>query len=172
MLDDVLSALDRPTAAAIFSRLFSPTGLLKKFNTTVILATHSGMYLFPGMAFCSLTSDTVEYFNDADQLIVVDNNGSVTVETDREGLNKKMLQTLMSETKEHTDSESDEKKVVEEDKDVPFIRKSGDTTLYTYYLKSMRKRTLAAFLVMIGLVAVLESFPGMALLSKFVNVNG
>lgn len=42
VLDDVLSALDRPTAEAIFSRLFGPNGLLKKSNTTIILATHSG----------------------------------------------------------------------------------------------------------------------------------
>ena len=97
---------------------------------------------------------------------MVDNNGSVAVETDREGLNKKMLKTLMSEDKEHTESDSDEAKVVEKEKDVPFIRKSGDTSLYTYYLKSMRKRTLAAFFVMVAILAVLESFPGTPFLSN------
>lgn len=43
LLDDVLSGLDVEMAQAISARLFGPTGLLRKLNTTVVFATHSGM---------------------------------------------------------------------------------------------------------------------------------
>lgn len=40
LLDDVLSALDRKTKAAIMERLFGVDGLLRRISSTVVLVTH------------------------------------------------------------------------------------------------------------------------------------
>lgn len=42
LLDDVTSAVDRPTCAEIATRLLGPTGLLKALGATVIMTTHTG----------------------------------------------------------------------------------------------------------------------------------
>ena len=42
IFDDVFSGLDNITEQLVFSRVFGRNGLLKKANTAVILATHSG----------------------------------------------------------------------------------------------------------------------------------
>lgn len=44
MFDDVFSGLDTVTENLVFSRVFGQTGLLRKTNTSIILATHGGMY--------------------------------------------------------------------------------------------------------------------------------
>jgi ABC-type uncharacterized transport system ATPase subunit len=43
LLDDVLSGLDVEMTQTISSRLFGPTGLLRKLATTVVFATHTSM---------------------------------------------------------------------------------------------------------------------------------
>jgi ATP-binding cassette subfamily C (CFTR/MRP) protein 1 len=45
ILDDVLAGLDRATERHILDAVFAPDGLLKKLNSTVILATSSGTTL-------------------------------------------------------------------------------------------------------------------------------
>lgn len=45
LLDDVFSGLDVKTQGLLFSRLMSPSGLLKQQRTTVLLVTHTGMLL-------------------------------------------------------------------------------------------------------------------------------
>ena len=42
LLDGVLSALDRQSAAAILKQLVGEGGLLRTLGTTVIMTTHSG----------------------------------------------------------------------------------------------------------------------------------
>lgn len=42
ILDDVLTGLDRSTERHVLDAVFGPDGLLKMFNSTVILATNSG----------------------------------------------------------------------------------------------------------------------------------
>lgn len=42
--DDILSALDGETAAAVFRDIFSPAGILKRQGRTAVVATHAGKY--------------------------------------------------------------------------------------------------------------------------------
>jgi ATP-binding cassette subfamily C (CFTR/MRP) protein 1 len=42
VFDDVLSGLDNGTEDQVFENVFGPTGLLRRENTTVVLATHAG----------------------------------------------------------------------------------------------------------------------------------
>lgn len=42
LFDDIFAGLDSRTSNRIFANLFSPSGLLKQWGTTVLLATQSG----------------------------------------------------------------------------------------------------------------------------------
>ena len=42
ILDDVLTGLDRSTERHVLDAVFGPDGLIRMFNSTVILATNSG----------------------------------------------------------------------------------------------------------------------------------
>lgn len=42
VFDDVLSGLDNTTAQRVFEKVFSSNGLLRQWNTTIVLATQSG----------------------------------------------------------------------------------------------------------------------------------
>jgi hypothetical protein len=44
MFDDVFSGLDTKTEEIVFNRLFAPQGLLRRWGTTIIVATHAGSY--------------------------------------------------------------------------------------------------------------------------------
>lgn len=53
VFDDVFSGLDKVTEQAVFTRVFSRTGLLRQTGTTIILATHSGTMCMRGnKAYC------------------------------------------------------------------------------------------------------------------------
>jgi ABC-type lipoprotein export system ATPase subunit len=84
LLDDALSALDSTTARVCFSRLMGPEGLWRKGDTAVVMVTHAGrlsspaLLLFP-LADQKLAHVAVEFLPHADQVIVVRNDGSVTV---------------------------------------------------------------------------------------------
>lgn len=69
VLDDILSALDQRTARAVFTRLFAPDGLLKQQRRTVILATHS-----------------VEWLDEADQVVSVQSSGDVLTYESKEDI--------------------------------------------------------------------------------------
>lgn len=60
ILDDVLTGLDRATERHIIDAVFGPSGLLNKLNSTVILATNSGitpiLTLIYGILTCESTS--------------------------------------------------------------------------------------------------------------------
>lgn len=46
-IDDVLSGLDWATQRHVWTRVFGPSGLLRKNNATVILATHTCKWAIP-----------------------------------------------------------------------------------------------------------------------------
>lgn len=61
IMDDVLSGLDSTTEESVFASVFSPRGLLKKHNITVILATNA-----------------VHRLPDSDHIIVLDQGGTIS----------------------------------------------------------------------------------------------
>ena len=61
--DDILSQLDGPTQRHIVAHLFGPKGLLRESGVTVLLATHA-----------------ISYLHVADNIIVLDANGSILEE--------------------------------------------------------------------------------------------
>lgn len=57
ILDDIFSALDRPTASKIFFNLFGRDGILRQLQTTVILATHSSLSNIPNPRYATQHTD-------------------------------------------------------------------------------------------------------------------
>jgi ABC-type bacteriocin/lantibiotic exporter with double-glycine peptidase domain len=47
LLDDSLAGLDNLSEQHIVGRLLGPVGLLRQLGTTVVLATQTGMYMYP-----------------------------------------------------------------------------------------------------------------------------
>ena len=45
LLDDIFGGLDKRTAEDIHSRLFGPKGMLRNSSSTIVFATHSGIFL-------------------------------------------------------------------------------------------------------------------------------
>jgi len=45
ILDDILSALDKKTERVVIEKLFGTRGLFRRISATVIMVTHSSMYL-------------------------------------------------------------------------------------------------------------------------------
>ncbi|TQS33505.1 hypothetical protein Golomagni_06148, partial [Golovinomyces magnicellulatus] len=154
LLDDVLSALDKSTAGAIFSRLFERRGLLKAtLKTTVILATHS-----------------IEYLGFADSVWVFDTSRSVTTEAPEAAIRHAKDQNVALHTSTDTiDDASDVHEVQEKEKesyvkseveDVDEMEaetsRGSDFTLYSYLLGPISVFRLILWIITIATVAFME----------------
>ncbi|KAL3301816.1 ABC transporter [Colletotrichum asianum] len=134
VVDDALSGLDCSTQNHIWDNVFGQNGLVRRFGTTIILATHSLSYLKYG-----------------DHIVILGDDGKIanqgTFTTVRHSA---YLETLSIEDNKHSKSDesgtstpetpekSKKPKAPEgNDKELDLLRKAGDTTLYWYYLKSI-----------------------------------
>jgi hypothetical protein len=61
ILDDVLTGLDRATERHITDAVFGPNGLLEKLNSTVILATNSGIPSILTLMYNMLTYESTPF---------------------------------------------------------------------------------------------------------------
>ncbi|KAK3180626.1 hypothetical protein K4F52_007976 [Lecanicillium sp. MT-2017a] len=152
LLDDILSSVDHATATAILERLFSPRGLLRRLNCTVVVTTHS---------------ETLA--RAADQILLLDGSGSVRLAESPEdgGLGKSLtiedLKTLqISEGDETGAAASDDsslaQKEAQPDAD-PAARQKGDVSLYLLYFQPVMKRVMVAWLVTTVLYSIAERAP-------------
>lgn len=145
VFDDILSGLDADTEDQVFKRVFGPNGLLRQRNATVVLSTHS-----------------IQHLPCADHIIALGENGTVVEQGSFQDLiaNEKYVHSL--DIKESTvrtfeshlpaktqgSSNAEENAVAEhvaptylEEKD----RMLGDSTVYRYYLTSLGKTSITAF---------------------------
>ncbi|OAA78570.1 ABC transporter, transmembrane domain, type 1 [Akanthomyces lecanii RCEF 1005] len=133
VLDDIFSALDHPTAMAIFSGLFGENGILRQSRCTVILSTH-----------------LPECLDEADQVLVFDGKGKVSTKpaaSDTSDMSTKDAQLLAKA--------SSSAEVV----DFRGVSKVG---LYGMLLKSMGIRWFCLYLVMQMAMSALELLPAPA----------
>ncbi|KAK2593184.1 hypothetical protein QQS21_009113 [Conoideocrella luteorostrata] len=152
VLDNIFSSLDRSTADTIFTRLFSPTGLFKRFGCTVVMAMR--------------TAEHIEY---ADRIITIETDGSV-----RCLANVKDAQTIKVVLEEFTGAGRTEsgpdiehptaiEEVSTQNDLIPneplFTRQRGDFGLYRYYLASTTTWNWAAWLVTMMFAALTEKLP-------------
>nr|RBQ93412.1 hypothetical protein FVER53263_06312 [Fusarium verticillioides] len=157
LFDDVFSGLDGQTARTVFENLFGERGLLRKWNTTAVLATQS-----------------VDFLSSADHIICLNKNGKISEQgsfsdlkdTDghvhsllRDRIHRGESSTLTTDDiKEQTSKEAQEtpkQQTREED----MRRQRGDSTIYRYYFSSTGALFMIVLIVLEIIWAFLESFP-------------
>lgn len=134
--DDVLSALDTTTAEAIFSSVFSSSGMLRSELRTVILATHA-----------------VQFLKDADQIIILDDSQRATIcaEKDAIGTYAQQLQFTYtaSPTQEDTAIDKEVNGLLDgihaEVSKISNFAKGTDFSLYRYLFQSVPAWLIALF---------------------------
>ncbi|KAJ3493495.1 hypothetical protein NLG97_g4700 [Lecanicillium saksenae] len=152
VLDDVFSALDHPTAIAIFSDLFGANGAARKEGRTVILATH-----------------LPECLTDADQILSIDGKGNVSVQSgSRQGKQALDLLEILQQP-----GEEDAGATVSSDgstKDALLAETAGGVQrvnfsrvsrigLYGLFIRSMGVWLFAVYLVLQIMMSALEVLP-------------
>lgn len=163
VLDDVLSAVDARTEKCLVERLFGKTGLLRKMNSTIILATHAGEYN-QVVEFKVMYADqelfTVRHLSLADNVIVIGTDGCIAeqgafeVLRSHDGFVSKLLlhpelleSKIGADTGGNNNTESKTKPSSTAPKPIrggaivndatDLTRRIGDLSVYKYYLKSI-----------------------------------
>ncbi|KAM0350073.1 hypothetical protein ACHAPU_003236 [Fusarium lateritium] len=160
LFDDVLSGLDSQTARTVFENVFSQRGLLREWNTTVILATQSAAFL-----------------SSAHRVICLNKEGRVSEQgtfhdlKEAGGYVQSLLRTktdqsdlLISESTTENDCIEQAPKPTQASPRQPgeendTRRQRGDSTVYRYYFSSTGARFMVILLVLEIIWAFLESFP-------------
>ncbi|RFU74209.1 hypothetical protein TARUN_8040 [Trichoderma arundinaceum] len=161
LFDDIFSGLDNATSQRIFKNLLSSTGLLRRWGTTIVLATQS-----------------VDFLASADLIIALGRDGKITEQGSLGQLlaTDGYVQTLMankttvSNTEIHQDEGISESKAgitspkveykakeveIKEDK----RRQRGDSTVYKYYFGSIGTVFIIVLFALEIVWAFLQSFP-------------
>lgn len=159
VVDDVLSGLDWATQAYIWTNVFGSTGLLRQHGKTCVLATHH-----------------INHVEDADQIIVLGEGGSISqqgsyqdlAETEAFGqlLSSRILPSSSDSESadkdtEATQAEDDKPQPVAKDESEEIKVSTTDFSLYTYYLYHIGWK-YGALLSFMGIV-----MPVFSVLSKF-----
>ncbi|KAF4624451.1 hypothetical protein G7Y89_g13720 [Cudoniella acicularis] len=147
VFDDVLSAIDARTEKLIVERLFGTTGLLRRLNSTIILATHA-----------------VHHLSLADKVIVLGADGRIAEQGTFEmlrtqnGFVSKLLQNPeLLASKSHSELETKDGPKQKQSTTVAKVlrgatandvadltRQIGDLSVYKYYLKSIGWKVVLA----------------------------
>ena len=165
VLDDVLSGLDLDTENRVFHNLLGLDGLLRRQSATVILASSSSKRL----PF-------------ADYIVVLDKNGTIA----EQGSYKELiasggyvssldlapaewgsiskdfnLDLLMSNTTklDHSDVKPKESMQTTDDLDFEANKRTGDLSIYAYYVRSVGWFSVVTFIVAISAYVFSISFP-------------
>ncbi|KAI5195395.1 putative ABC transporter [Aureobasidium subglaciale] len=157
LLDDTMSALDNKTHETITRQLFSRTGVLRQLGTTVVLTSHSTRIL-----------------RLADQIIVLDREGNITLHESYESLRGEDPSNAATSIQPHEmkdNSSSMEDLHSEEstsktsgnaapDNDLmDLTRRTGDLKLYSYYLQIIGWPLSLIFLIANVAAAFTDNFP-------------
>ncbi|RCI10632.1 hypothetical protein L249_4464 [Ophiocordyceps polyrhachis-furcata BCC 54312] len=140
ILDDVLTGLDRATERTILDAVFSPQGLLRQQQSTVVWTTNSAHHL-----------------SYADHIICLDKDGKIAEQgtLDNLSIGAGGVQTLSSqpimETSRAQEMEIPEDALHEleilEEQEPEETRRAGDMRIYAYYAKTAGWWTTSIYLV-------------------------
>ncbi|KAK3175676.1 hypothetical protein K4F52_010059 [Lecanicillium sp. MT-2017a] len=163
LLDGVLSAVDRQSAATILKQLIGEGGLLRTIGATVIMTTHS-----------------VELLKSADRVLVMHANGTVSTQSPEQAIKeyegKGFLDDFSDDGEEISDEGSQEVSptrhytppAAKEPIPTTFFP-TGDLALYKYYLRSVSVYTFGLWCVVLVILVVTEKGPG---ISKSTSEHG
>ena len=160
IFDDIFSGLDAVTEKNVFARLFGPGGLLRRWKTTIIIATHA-----------------VNLLHSADHIIALGSDGKILEQGSFQSLKEKSdgyvksLNVDRTETaeqssgtdgkKEGTDTGGGLAKALKPAVGTPSQRKPRpvDLSIYTYYFRSIGWPYALLFLFLQILGAFFSAFP-------------
>ncbi|CRG88497.1 hypothetical protein PISL3812_05528 [Talaromyces islandicus] len=156
VLDDILSGLDAKLAKHVVDHVLGPEGLCKKYGMTVVMATH-----------------TVQHLYYADRIIALEHGGKAEEQSLFEALNSQdgYTHNLKLSEKQQQNQQEDEMNVpmdqsepvitrnIENDANQELARRTGDSTVYRYYARSLGWK-FASFIVFSAIVfAFSNKFP-------------
>lgn len=148
VLDDIFSALDQTTSRNVFDRLLGEGGLLRRGDATILLATHA-----------------VKYLSRADSVIMIERGTGCQYSSYEDfRLSRSYIELSISEehSKDVTSSESakdkpeaparatQSKKANTDASNHDLRRKTGDFSLYKFYLDSVGPRIFLVWLLLAG----------------------
>lgn len=108
LLDNVFRSLDRRTATAILARLCGQDGFFKQHGTTVLLVTYMREWTCLAMFLALMIYPAAELIDVADQLLVLDGSGNLTVDRNVRKNRSHALYAQAAAPQADTPSESDE----------------------------------------------------------------
>lgn len=154
IFDDVLAGLDLVTERLMFQRVFGHDGLLRKIGTTVVLATHS-----------------VKHLPQADPILVLDKNGTVI----KQGIFSELKTAgryihdlelrLDEESSGHADhfindgrhGKVDQGAVPNTATHVNESQRTGDWSIYKYYVRALGPLSLVLFFGFVSGTSVMNA---------------
>ena len=175
LLDDPLSGLDASMARDIYCSLLGAGGILRKSATTVVLATHSGVYLASNPWMALTLCDLAIFLKEADRALIIDDGGNISVHQTPKEL------PLTTECEESTKSDPKTQSEVQlsparlaasalektDDAEADDVRCRGDFGLHIFFPRSTRTWMLVVWAVALVLQVATERFPGMITLKAF-----
>ncbi|KAI4745287.1 multidrug resistance-like protein [Aureobasidium sp. EXF-12298] len=162
ILDDVFSQLDVSTQSVVFDRLLGQRGLLRRWKTTVVMATGAVKFLPRADLIVVLSSDgTVEGQGSFRELHAAGTNATnfiTSIDAGPEDETKTDSATKR-EPKGAEKIESTGSKSKPEDKKLDAARQNGDFGIYKYYFACISWTVVAMFLLLQFAYAFLCTFP-------------
>ena len=158
IFDDIFSQLDMTTQNKIFSRILGPQGILRRRNTTVILATHTSRFL--------RYTDHVVVLNDKgiiseqgsfDELVT--EGGYISSGGENAGDSVDLAEEKTSLDTNLSSHQSDTAILEQNDLAQDKSRQTGDFTVYRYYLSCLSWKVGVTFLIFQVSYAFLTTFP-------------
>jgi len=153
VLDDVFSALDAKTEAHVVDSLFGKHGLLRKLNSTVVLATHSPRMMALVDRFIIMKADGTVHVNGLP-------TGARIGNLDADGM-EEITSMPAQDSKTSTlpvKRQSPVKKPSANDHD-DLTRRTGDVAVYRYHTSSISVLPFLSFISVTVVFAVASYFP-------------
>lgn len=174
ILDDVLSGLDAYTEDQVFHNLFGQDGLVRQLNSTVLIASSSGQHVRPCAIFCEANKSIAKRAPYADHIVALNSDGRIEEQGSFDELNSRggYLSTfsLSPPDWEYTRMpvEGDDipayvyipnPSLVSDSVEAEASRRTGDMSIYLYYINSIGWTPTIIFMVAITVFVFGISFP-------------
>ncbi|KAF2001413.1 multidrug resistance-like protein [Amniculicola lignicola CBS 123094] len=157
IFDDVFSGLDVHTQKKVFMRVLGPTGLLKKWDSTVLVATHAVNLLPYSDHIIALSSEGVIAEQGSFQDLTA-TDGYVR-QFYSEHLDNHAITEGLSEAPSSAGKDTPSANVTPADASVDKLRQLGDWSVYNYYFKTIGWLTTTLFLFLALCWAFFQTFP-------------
>lgn len=142
IMDDILSGLDKSTEMLVFRRVFGKNGLLRKSNSTVVLATHSAHWASEADQIVVLADGSVLECGPYDELKMIQELGLQS----NNGMSKEseMIEKIAGQSPKV--SESARALINPHDEEE---RRSGDKRSFAYYMSSIGRLHVSIYMILL-----------------------